>query len=144
MLFRSLINTFAWPVGALVVTVGTLVAIGLRQWAALTCFALCAFVFMTILPEFWRGAKVRRKNTGSDLLTSLIGLVARNKRRYGGYIVHVGIVLIFVGFAGNAYKRDQQVLLQPGKETTLGRYTLRNDGVKLNDEIGRASCRERV
>ena len=130
----NLINTFAWPVGALVVTVGTLVAIGVRQWAALTCFALCAFVFMTILQEFWRGAKVRRKNTGSDILTALIGLVARNKRRYGGYVVHVGIVLIFLGFAGNAYKRDVKQVLAPGEQMTVGAYTVRHDQLKIIED----------
>src|SRR5262249_43766187 len=95
---ENLISQFTVPVGALVVTLAALFALGVRHWAALTCFALCAFVFGTIAQEFWRGAKVRRKNTGSDLLTALIGLVARNKRRYGGYIVHVGIVVIFLGF----------------------------------------------
>ena len=66
--------------------------------------------------------------------TALVGLVGRNKRRYGGYIVHVGIVLIFLGFAGNAYKLDEQVLLKPGEETTIGRYTIRNDGIKVADD----------
>src|SRR5215510_7032994 len=97
----NLRDQFLWPVSGLVVAVGGLFAFGLREWASLTCFALCTFVTVTILQEFWRGARVRRKNTGTDLLTALIGLVGRNKRRYGGYIVHVGIVLIFLGFAGN-------------------------------------------
>src|SRR5438067_2890960 len=133
----SLINlrdSFMLPIGVGVVTVVGLIALGLRQWAPLTCFALCAFVAGTVGQEFWRGAQVRRKNTGTDLFTALVGLVGRNKRRYGGYIVHVGIVLIFLGFAGNAYKRDQQVLLKPGQQMTIGRYTLRNDGVKVNDD----------
>ena len=130
----NLINQFAWPVSAFVVAVGALAAIGLREWASLTCFALCAFVTTTIVQEFWRGAKVRRKNTGSDLLTALIGLVARNKRRYGGYIVHVGIVLIFLGFAGNAYKRDVTQVLQPGQQMTVGKYTVRNDQVKIVED----------
>ena len=73
-------------------------------------------------------------NTGTDLLTAIIGLVGRNKRRYGGYIVHLGIVLIFLGFAGNGFKRDAQVPLKPGQETTLGSYTLRNDGIKVADD----------
>ena len=64
------------------------------------CFALCAFVVGTILQEFCRGARVRQGATGTDIFTALIGLVGRNKRRYGGYIVHVGIVLMFLGFAG--------------------------------------------
>jgi cytochrome c-type biogenesis protein CcmF len=130
----NLRDSFLFPVGLGIVTVLGLFALGLRQWAPLTCFALCAFVVGTIGQEFWRGAQIRRKNTGTDLFTALVGLVGRNKRRYGGYIVHVGIVLIFLGFAGNAYKRDQQVLLQPGQQMTIGRYTLRNDGVKLNDD----------
>jgi len=130
----NLIHTFAWPVGALAVTVGTLVAFHITQWAALTCFGLCAFVFTTILQEFWRGAMVRRKNTGTDVATALIGLVARNKRRYGGYIVHVGIVLIFLGFAGNAYKRDVTKLLQSGESMTVGAYTVRNDKVKVFED----------
>jgi len=130
----NLINTFMWPVGALVVTIGGLVALGLTQWASLICFALCAFVTATIVQEFWRGANVRRKNTGSDIATALIGLVSRNKRRYGGYIVHVGIVLIFLGFGGNAYKRDVTQVLEPGKQMTVGAYTVRNDQVKVIED----------
>src|ERR1051326_1220234 len=90
-------------------------------WASGLCFSLCAFVVGTILQEFWRGAKVRRKNTGTDILTALIGLVGRNKRRYGGYIVHVGIVLIFLGVAGNRARKDTQVLLTPGAHNTVRR-----------------------
>ena len=131
---KNLIEQFAWPAGVMAATLGVLAAIGFRQWAALTCFALCAFVTTTILQEFWRGAMVRRKNTGSDVLTALVGLVARNKRRYGGYIVHVGIVLIFLGFAGNAYKRDETQLLQPGQQMTVGAYTVRNDQVKVIED----------
>jgi cytochrome c-type biogenesis protein CcmF len=131
---ENLMNQFAWPVGALVVTLAVLSTLHLTQWASLTCFGLCAFVFTTIVQEFWRGAKVRRKNTGTDLVTALIGLVARNKRRYGGYIVHVGIVLIFLGFAGNAYKRDVTKLLQPGQQMTVGAYTLRNDQMKVVED----------
>jgi cytochrome c-type biogenesis protein CcmF len=123
-----------WPVSALVVTVAGLFAFGLREWASLTCFSLCALVTGTILQEFWRGARVRRKNTGTDMVTALVGLVARNKRRYGGYIVHVGIVCIFLGFAGNAYKRDETKVLQKGQSMTVGAYTVRNDQVKILEE----------
>ena len=125
---------FLWPVTAGVVAAVVLAALGVRLWASGLCFAFCAFVSGTIVQEFWRGGQVRRKNTGTDLATAIIGIVGRNKRRYGGYIVHLGIVLIFLGFAGNAYKRDTQVLLKLGQQTTLGRYTLRNDGVKVSDD----------
>ena len=58
----------------------------------------------TIAQEFVRGANVRKGMTGADLFTAMIGLVGRNKRRYGGYIVHLGIVLIFLGFAGEGFE----------------------------------------
>jgi cytochrome c-type biogenesis protein CcmF len=125
---------FMWPVLSGVVTAAALAAAGIRVWSSGLCFALCAFVTATIAQEFWRGAVIRRKNTGTDLLTALIGLVGRNKRRYGGYIVHVGIVLIFLGFAGNGFKRDEQLLLKPGQTATVGAYTVRNDGVKTSDD----------
>jgi cytochrome c-type biogenesis protein CcmF len=130
----NLRDSFVFPVGLALVTAGTLVALGMRVWVSGLCFALCAMVFGTIAQEFWRGANVRRRNTGTDMLTALVGLVGRNKRRYGGYIAHVGIVLMFLGFAGNGFKKDDQVLLKRGEEAKVGRYTIRNDGLKVSDD----------
>ena len=132
--FINLRNQFMWPTTFGVVAAGALLAFGLRNWASVSCFALSAFVFGTILQEFAWGANIRRKNTGTDFLTALIGLVGRNKRRYGGYIVHIGIVLMFIGFAGGAYKIDQQTALKLGDKITVGSYTIRNDGIKVNDD----------
>jgi cytochrome c-type biogenesis protein CcmF len=109
-------------------------ALGLDIWASGLCFALCAYVCGTIVQEFWRGTRVRSKNSGSDLFTALVGLVGRNKRRYGGYIVHLGIVAMCFGFAGSAYKLDEQVLLKQGQTTDVGKYTFRNDGIKVFDD----------
>ena len=81
-----------------------------------------ALVFGTIAQEFIRGAEVRREATGTDLVTAMIGLVGRSKRRYGGYIVHVGIVLMFLGFAGEGFKQEEQALLKPGR-ASHGRRT---------------------
>jgi cytochrome c-type biogenesis protein CcmF len=64
----------------------------------------------------------------------MIGLVSRNKRRYGGYIVHAGIVLIFLGFAGEGFSRDQQLLLKPGEEQTVGDYTIHLDALRVTDD----------
>src|SRR5438876_190958 len=97
---RNLWHQFMWPVVSAFATAGALAAIGVRVWVSGLCFAICAFVTATIVQEFIRGANVRRGTTGTDLLTAMVGLVSRNKRRYGGYIVHIGIVLIFLGFAG--------------------------------------------
>jgi cytochrome c-type biogenesis protein CcmF len=130
----NLRDQFVWPTLAAVVTAVALLALGVRVWASGLCFALSAFVTGTIVQEFWRGANIRRGATGTDFLTALIGLVGRNKRRYGGYIVHLGIMLVFLGFAGNGFKREQQLQLKLGQEATVGRYTLRNNGVKVSDD----------
>jgi cytochrome c-type biogenesis protein CcmF len=131
---RNLRDQFLWSVLAALVTAGALAALGVRVWISGICFALCAFVVATIVQEFVRGARVRRSATGTDLLTAMIGLVARNKRRYGGYIVHVGIVLIFLGFAGEGFKREEEVALKPGQQVTIGRFTLRNDALKVTSD----------
>jgi cytochrome c-type biogenesis protein CcmF len=132
--FSSLRDSFMWPTSAGLVTLVALKALGLDIWASGLCFALCAFVAGTMTQEYVRGANVRRKNSGTDFFTALVGLVARNKRRYGGYIVHLGIVLMCLGFAGSAYKVDEQVALKKGAEVTVGKYTLRNDGIKVYDD----------
>ena len=72
---------------------GLVIALGVPFWSSGLCFGFAGFVMGTIAQEFWRGARVRQETTGTDVFTALIGLVGRNKRRYGGYIVHVGIVL---------------------------------------------------
>jgi cytochrome c-type biogenesis protein CcmF len=130
----NLRDSFLWPTIAALITAGALASLGVRVWSSGLCFAFCAFVAATIVQEFWRGARVRQGATGTDLLTALIGLVGRNKRRYGGYIVHLGIVLMFLGFAGGGFKRDEQVLLKPGQTVTVGAFTLRNDAVKVTDD----------
>ena len=125
---------FTWPVVLAVATGGGLYALGFRVWVSGLCFALCAFVCGTIGQEFVRGAVVRREATGTDLFTALVGLVARSRRRYGGYVVHVGIVLMFLGFAGSGYKLDSQILLRPGQEMSIGRYTVRYDRLSENSD----------
>jgi cytochrome c-type biogenesis protein CcmF len=130
----NLRDQFLIPVTTAVVVGGALVALGVRVWTSGICFALCGFVVGTISQEFWRGARVRQTATGTDLFTALIGLTARNKRRYGGYIVHIGIVLMFFGFAGEGFKQDEQVLLRPGQQAQVGDFTIRLDSVKVTDD----------
>ncbi len=130
----NLRDEFLWPVATTIVGTTALVLLGIRIWSSGICFALCIFVTVSILQEFWRGTRVRKETTGTDLFTALVGLVGRNKRRYGGYIVHVGIVLIFLGFAGDGFKQEEQVLLRPGQQTTVGHYTVRHDRVQVTDD----------
>jgi cytochrome c-type biogenesis protein CcmF len=64
----------------------------------------------------------------------MIGLVSRSRRRYGGYIVHVGIVLIFLGFAGQGFKQEEQVLLKVGQQATVGAFTVRHDALRVTSD----------
>jgi cytochrome c-type biogenesis protein CcmF len=131
---ENLKNQFMWPVLSGLVTGAVVVALGVRVWSSGICFALAAFVTGTLVQEFVRGANVRRGMTGTDFVTAMIGLVDRNKRRYGGYIVHAGVVLIFLGFAGEGFSRDQQLLLKPGQEAVIGDYTIRLDALRVTDD----------
>ncbi|HXG88986.1 MAG TPA: cytochrome c-type biogenesis CcmF C-terminal domain-containing protein [Vicinamibacterales bacterium] len=130
----NLAQQFLWPAVSALVVGGVVVALGVRVWSSGICFALCGFVFGTISQEYIRGANVRRATSGADLLTAMVGLVGRNKRRYGGYIVHVGIVLMFLGFAGEGFSRDEQLLVRPGQEATVGDYTLRMDALRVTED----------
>ncbi len=125
---------FQWPVLFAVATAGVLHLLGLRVWSSGLCFALSAFVLATIAQEFWRGARVRQRATGADLVTSMIGLVSRSHRRYGGYVVHLGIVLMFLGFAGEGYKREVQLQLAPGQTATLAGFTFTHRSIKVTDD----------
>ena len=130
----NLKEQFMWPVMAGLLTGGVLVALGVRVWSSGICFAFAGFVAGTLTQEFVRGGNVRRGMTGTDLITAIIGLVARNKRRYGGYIVHAGVVLIFLGFAGEGFSRDKQLLLKPGEEAVVGDYTIHLDAIRVTDD----------
>jgi cytochrome c-type biogenesis protein CcmF len=131
---KNLLDQFLFPVGLAAVVSVALVALGVRVWSSGICFALCALTFGTIAQEFYRGANVRRGMTGTDLITATIGLVGRNKRRYGGYIVHLGVVLMFLGFAGEGFSTDEQLLLKPGEEATVRDYVLRLDALRVTDD----------
>ena len=93
----------------------------MHVWASVLCFALCGFVAV----HDRAGVRSRRAGAqgrdGTDIFTALVGLVARSHRRYGGYIVHLGIVLMFLGFAGQGFKQGEEALLRPGQQMTLGR-----------------------
>jgi cytochrome c-type biogenesis protein CcmF len=130
----NLRDSFFWPVVFMTAVTAVFVGLGVRVWSSGICFALCAFVAATITQEFVRGARVRREATGTDLFTAGVGLVMRERRRYGGYIIHLGVVLMFLGFAGEGFKTDQQLLLKLGQEATVRQFTLKNNGVKVTDD----------
>jgi cytochrome c-type biogenesis protein CcmF len=85
-------------------------------------------VATAVLSEFLRGANVVHRQTGKNLAVSTLLLVRRNTRRYGGYIVHLGLIVIFIGFAGIAFNRSAEQPMGPGDTMKVGPYTLKNLG----------------
>jgi cytochrome c-type biogenesis protein CcmF len=130
----NLMQSLTWPAAGGMVTTAAVVGVGIRPWSSVICFGLCAFVGVTILQEFVRGAAVRRETTGSDFFTAMVGLVARSRRRYGGYLVHLGIVLMFLGFAGQGYKLDENFKMSPGQTGNIGRFTIRQDALTVTTD----------
>jgi cytochrome c-type biogenesis protein CcmF len=130
----SLRQQFLWPVTAGLSVGGVMLALGVPFWASGLCFGLCGFVTTTMLQEFYRGSRVRQQASGADLLASFVGLIARSRRRYGGYVVHLGIVLMFLGFAGEGFKREEQLVLEPGKRVDIGRFTVTHTALRLTDD----------
>jgi cytochrome c-type biogenesis protein CcmF len=110
----NLKRQFIAPVASGLVTLAVLLALGIRDFYAATALALAGFVTGTIGQEFYRGIRARRRMHGESTLLAFGRLIARNRRRYGGYIVHAGILTYFVAFAGMAFKREQEATLKPG------------------------------
>ena len=131
--FQSLKRNFTLPLAVAVVVGAALFAGGIRHFYAWMSLFLCAFVAVCILQEFYKGARTRQKTGGENFLQAIYNLTMRNTRRYGGYVVHLGIVLLFVGFAGQAFQAKTKGLMQEGDELRLKDYVLRCSNIVSGD-----------
>jgi cytochrome c-type biogenesis protein CcmF len=123
---KNLKRSFLLPGAISLISVIMLFIAGIRRGYPLTCAVFSIFVTVTILMEFYRGTHARCKVTGENPLLALGRLINKNRRRYGGYIVHIGVVLIYVGLNGStAYKVEKEVSLKQGEDFTIGDYTLK-------------------
>jgi cytochrome c-type biogenesis protein CcmF len=91
---------------------------------ALVSFGLCMFVTATIVTEFWKGAAAIRAKNGIGLIPAAVELTHRNTRRYGGYLVHMGIVFMFIGYSGAAFNLDVTKEVSPGGSFEIGHYNV--------------------
>ena len=112
----NLKRQFAVPAGSGAALGVLLFASGMRSGHALLTYTLAGFVSATILQEFYKGVNARRTIHGESVPVGFVRLVARNRRRYGGYIVHAGIVMLFAAFAGLAFRSEHDVTLRTGQE----------------------------
>jgi cytochrome c-type biogenesis protein CcmF len=120
----SLKRAFYLPGIVAVIACAALVILGMRDFYTTVCLVLCSFVLAAILEEFYKGASIRRRTGGDGFLMSFVRLTLKNKRRYGGYIVHFSIVLIFVGLAGNTFNQQASGQLSTGQKMEIGNYSL--------------------
>ena len=111
----NLRRQFVAPVTGGLLLGAALFALGMRNAYALVSYTLAGFVAGTIIQEFVKGVGARRRMHGEGRAMALVRLVARNRRRYGGYVVHAGIVILFAAFAGLAFKQDHDVSLAAGE-----------------------------
>src|SRR5689334_22328729 len=109
----NLRRQFVGPALTGVVALVALLAAGMRDFYALMALALAGFVAGTIVQEFWRGVRARRRMHGESSAMAIARLIARNRRRYGGDIGYAGLLIYFVAFSGLAFQREQEATLKP-------------------------------
>jgi len=117
-------RNFAWPAAVGVASGIAAYIFGFRNFYALICLILSVFVTLTIFSEFYRGARVISARDHTDIFTSARELTMRNTRRYGGYIVHFGMIVIFIGIMGSAFNKDVERQMHVGDTMTIGPYSL--------------------
>jgi cytochrome c-type biogenesis protein CcmF len=131
---RNLERNFLLPVSLGLLGGIVLLGAGIRHYYAVLSFALCIFVLATIAMEFYRGLRARQAMVVENPATALLRLISKNRRRYGGYIVHIGVVMMFLGITGtSAFREEKQITLKPGESFTMGGDTLRYDGVTAHE-----------
>ncbi len=132
---KSIRRNFVLPgIVALIVAIAV-IPLGVHPWTIFTTdeegafyswitFAMAAFVLTAIFAEFYKGARVIQQKSGQNVLASMVQLTRRNTRRYGGYIVHFGIVLIFIGIGGQAFNQSHEQTMNFKQSFVLGPYTV--------------------
>ncbi|MFQ5351986.1 MAG: heme lyase CcmF/NrfE family subunit, partial [Candidatus Binatia bacterium] len=126
---------FLWPsLLGLLTGLGSLIA-GVHSLSALLVISLSVFVTYTIVAEFHRGAAARAAMTGKSYAAGLLGLMVKNQRRYGGYVIHLGVVFMFLGITmSSVYRVEETHTVSPGDSFTVGDYTLRYNSLRFDSD----------
>ncbi|NDJ09965.1 MAG: heme lyase CcmF/NrfE family subunit [Acidobacteriia bacterium] len=121
----SLRKNFQWPGIGTLITAAALFAGGMRYPYSIISLSLCFFVTATIVLEFFRGANAISEKTQSGFIPAVIELTHRNTRRYGGYLVHMGMVLMFIGWSGHPFNETSVGEVAKGSTMKVGAYNLK-------------------
>jgi cytochrome c-type biogenesis protein CcmF len=123
-------RNFVWPTAIASLTAIVLLIGGMRPWEdsayfySLVAISLSMFVIATVSGEFWRGGRVIARQTGVNIFQGMVVITRRNTRRYGGYLIHIGVVFIIIGFAGLPFNVDKEQEMGFGDKMQIAGYTL--------------------
>ncbi len=142
---QNLKKNFVIPGIVLVLTLAGLYMFKIYSIFPLIAFSLFAFVLSILLIEFYRGTKAYHVQTSKNYLISFFKSIWRNKRRYGGYVVHLGIILIYFGVTGSsAFVKEKEINLRIGQSVNLGPYNLQYDDIIYNNTPHKETVAARV
>lgn len=128
---KKLLAGLAFPfAGSILAGIGWYFLYPKQPAIALFALWMISMVTLSIVQEFWRGTRIRMSSRGENPLLALAKLVINNRRRFGGYIIHLGVIMIALGFIGDAFfKQETQGTLRVGQSLTVGAYSLRFNGL---------------
>ncbi len=128
-----------WPTLVALIVVIALLISGVREWYALIAFFLCGFAISAVLSQWLRDIIARHRAKAENYLTAFLNLIGSNKGRYGGYIVHIAIVIIAIGVVGSSvYDVEKLESLAPGESITINDYTITHeeiDGYNIQNKM---------
>jgi len=131
--FQSIKQNFTVPMAEAVLVTVVAFALGVRGFYVTMTVLLTSFVAVATLGEFYKGARTRQRTLHENFLQAVSNLTMRNTRRYGGYVIHLGIVILFVGFLGQAFKSETKGLMAVGDLLHTKNYTLRCTSLETGD-----------
>ncbi len=131
---ESFRRNFGVPALWAIVTLVAMVLFGVRDFYALVSLTLCGFVTGSILLEFARGIAARRRTSAESVLRACYTLLTKSRRRYGGYLVHASMLMLFIGFTGTAFTVDREVVLSKGESAAIGAYTITFQSLAFGDD----------
>lgn len=128
-------HNFMYPFAVAIAFAAVAYLLGIRQWLGLVPYSICVFVTATILLEVYRAVRVRMKMTGEGPVLSLGRLLARNRRRYGGYMVHLAVIIMIVGMTGiGVFKLEVEKSVKQGETIQIGSYELLYQGIQARKQ----------
>jgi len=127
---KNLMRSFLWPlVGAVILGIA-LFLLGIREWHSIITFVLVGLVLFTILYQWFQETRARHRTKAENYCKAFWGLLQANRPRYGGYLVHIGILLIAIGVIGSSYYDvEKEATLEPGESMNISGYTLAYEGI---------------